>query len=250
MINRDYFSHDIPGYGSVFKKLDAKGYCYKLAGENIGWNTYPDDVATAAIHKMFMDSSGHRENILGKAWDVIGVGAYKGADGKKMWTVLFADKCGCGDGPEADAEAQARSRPPSPSPSRSPSADAAQPTAEADAEADAQADPEADAHAHADADADPRRTAPSRTTAASGNGLGPGGQDKRQRPGRRERQRRLVRQRHAAGPGAPGARHGLRIVASADTGRACSRRSSAASTGHRSSAPEPRPAPPAPTARY
>jgi uncharacterized protein YkwD len=94
MIERDYFSHDIPGYGSVFRKLDSKGYCYKVAGENIGWNTYPDDDATAAIHRMFMDSSGHRRNILGRAWEVIGVGAYKGSDGKKMWTVLFADKCG------------------------------------------------------------------------------------------------------------------------------------------------------------
>jgi uncharacterized protein YkwD len=94
MIQRDYFSHDIPGYGQVFKKLDEVGYCYKVAGENIGWNNYPDDQATAQIHQMFMDSSGHRANILGKAWDVIGVGSYKGADGKKMWTVLFADKCG------------------------------------------------------------------------------------------------------------------------------------------------------------
>jgi uncharacterized protein YkwD len=94
MIVRDYFSHDIPGYGSVFKRMDARGYCYRIAGENIGWNTYPDDEATAAIHRMFMDSPGHRENILGRAWDVIGIGAYKGADGKKMWTVLFADKCG------------------------------------------------------------------------------------------------------------------------------------------------------------
>jgi uncharacterized protein YkwD len=94
MIDRDYFSHTIPGYGSVFKKLDSKGYCYKVAGENIGWNTNPDDEATAAIHRMFMDSSSHRANILGKAWDVIGIGAYKGSDGKKMWTVLFADKCG------------------------------------------------------------------------------------------------------------------------------------------------------------
>jgi uncharacterized protein YkwD len=94
MIDRDYFSHSIPGYGSVFKKLDSKGYCYRVAGENIGWNTYPDDEATAAIHRMFMDSAGHRENILGKAWEVIGIGAYKGSDGKKMWTVLFADKCG------------------------------------------------------------------------------------------------------------------------------------------------------------
>jgi uncharacterized protein YkwD len=94
MIQRDYFSHDIPGYGNVFKKLDSKGYCYRVAGENIGWNTYPDGDATAAIHGMFMDSSGHRKNILGRSWEAIGIGAYKGSDGKKMWTVLFADKCG------------------------------------------------------------------------------------------------------------------------------------------------------------
>ena len=41
-----------------------------------------------------MDSAGHRANIMGKTWDVIGIGAYKGPTGKKMWTVLFADKCG------------------------------------------------------------------------------------------------------------------------------------------------------------
>ncbi|HET7167658.1 MAG TPA: CAP domain-containing protein [Candidatus Limnocylindrales bacterium] len=94
MIRRDYFSHSIPGYGSVFDRLDASGYCYKVAGENIGWNTNPDGEATAVIHRMFMASSGHRANILGRSWDAIGVGAYKGADGKKMWTVLFADRCG------------------------------------------------------------------------------------------------------------------------------------------------------------
>jgi uncharacterized protein YkwD len=94
MIERNYFSHSIPGYGKVWDKLRAIGYCYKVGGENIGWNNYPDDIATAAIHKMFMGSAGHRANILGKAWDVIGIGAYKGPTGKKMWTVLFADKCG------------------------------------------------------------------------------------------------------------------------------------------------------------
>ena len=82
-----------------------------------------------------MDSSGHRKNILGKSWEVIGVGAYKGADGKKMWTVLFADKCGSsaaeGDA-QADRQAQAeaggqggregrhRSRPPKPTPRPTP----------------------------------------------------------------------------------------------------------------------------------
>jgi len=94
MSKRNYFSHSIPGYGSVFDKLSAVGYCYKLAGENIGWNTYPDDVATTEIHQMFMDSAPHRANILGRTWEAIGVGAYKEASGKKIWTVLFADKCG------------------------------------------------------------------------------------------------------------------------------------------------------------
>jgi uncharacterized protein YkwD len=95
MIVRNYFSHTILGTSyNVFHILDTKGYCYKIAGENIGWNNYPDDVATATVQRQFMESSGHRANILGKAWDVIGIGAYKGSDGKKMWTVLFADRCG------------------------------------------------------------------------------------------------------------------------------------------------------------
>jgi uncharacterized protein YkwD len=93
MIERNYFSHAIPGYGKVWDKLDAVGLCYDLAGENIGWINDPDDIATAAIHRMFMNSSGHRANVLGKTWDAIGIGAYKGPTGKKMWTVIFADMC-------------------------------------------------------------------------------------------------------------------------------------------------------------
>ena len=94
MIERGYFSHQIPGGGTVFDAMQRKGYCFKLAGENIGWNNYPDDVAARAVHDQFMNSAGHRANILGSAWDVIGVGAYKGPTGKKMFTVIFADKCG------------------------------------------------------------------------------------------------------------------------------------------------------------
>jgi uncharacterized protein YkwD len=132
MIVRDYFSHTIPGYGKVWDKLSAVGYCYKLAGENIGWNNYPDDIATAAIHQSFMDSAGHRENILGPAWDHIGVGAYKGPTGKKMWTVLFADKCGstapkptAKSTPKPKSVVRATPRPtpkPTPKPARAPAA--------------------------------------------------------------------------------------------------------------------------------
>jgi uncharacterized protein YkwD len=95
MITRNYFSHNIPPAGyNVFHVLDQKHYCYVIAGENIGWNNYPDDVATQVVHNSFMQSPGHRSNILNRRWDVIGVGAYKGPTGKKMWTVIFADKCG------------------------------------------------------------------------------------------------------------------------------------------------------------
>jgi hypothetical protein len=91
--------------------MSERGYCFNLAGENIGWNTYADDVATAQIHQMFMDSPGHRENIMGRAWDVIGIGAYKGPGGKKMWTVLFADKCGTTATPKPTAKPTPRPTP-------------------------------------------------------------------------------------------------------------------------------------------
>jgi hypothetical protein len=94
MIERNYFSHSIPPDGhKVFDELKARGYCMVSAGENIGWNTYPDETATQAIQDMFMNSSGHRANILGSSWKVIGIGAYQGSTSKKMWTVLFANPC-------------------------------------------------------------------------------------------------------------------------------------------------------------
>jgi uncharacterized protein YkwD len=144
MIVRDYFSHEIPPQGyNVFHILDTKGYCYKLAGENIGWNTYPDDVATAAIHSAFMKSAGHRANILGKSWDVIGVGAYKGPDGKKMWTVLFADRCGSTATPKPTPKPTAKPRPtakPTPRPTAKPRA-TPKPTPKATPKATAKAEP-------------------------------------------------------------------------------------------------------------
>ena len=95
MIQRNYFDHTILGSGRhVWDLMTDRNYCYTLAGENIGWNqNWPDDQATVEINRSFMGSPGHRDNILGPAWDVVGIGAFKGADGKVMWTVVFADTC-------------------------------------------------------------------------------------------------------------------------------------------------------------
>jgi len=91
---RGYFSHSIPPVGGrVFDVISDEDYCYTLAGENIGWNTHSDGVATARIHEAFLESPGHRVNVLSERWNVVGVGAYKGTDGRNLWTVLFADSC-------------------------------------------------------------------------------------------------------------------------------------------------------------
>jgi Cysteine-rich secretory protein family len=95
MAERDYFSHSIPPDGTkVFDEIAARGYCYNLAGENIGWLGGGDERAEERIQQMFLDSSTHRAVIMGEDWDVIGVGSYKRAsDGRHFWTVLFADRC-------------------------------------------------------------------------------------------------------------------------------------------------------------
>src|SRR4029079_19057437 len=80
MYDRDYFSHDIPSPpgGKVFDELHRRGVCYTLAGENIGWNNFPDDAATQTMFNGWMDSPGHRALILSKDFTRIGIGAFKG----------------------------------------------------------------------------------------------------------------------------------------------------------------------------
>jgi uncharacterized protein YkwD len=94
MGDRGYFSHYIPPDNKlVFFYMSQDGYCYKVAGENIGVSTYGDADATAHIEAAFMGSKSHRENILG-TWARMGIGAYKGPDGRKLYTVLFSIPCG------------------------------------------------------------------------------------------------------------------------------------------------------------
>jgi uncharacterized protein YkwD len=120
MATRDYFSHNIPPSGEmVFDVMSQQGYCFNLAGENIGWNNYPDDQATDVVQNDFMNSPGHRENIMGPAWDVAGIGAYKLADGRKFYTVIFADTSGCGSAPKATPKPTPK---PTPEPTSSPTA--------------------------------------------------------------------------------------------------------------------------------
>lgn len=130
MVTRDYFSHTIPGSGTdhnVFWYMQYKyDYCFKVAGENIGQATWPgasEEDVTNYIFGLFMDSSGHRANIMGKAWDVVAVGAYRTGGDHYVWTALFADRCGGSTSatPKPTAKPTAKPKPtlrPTPKPDR------------------------------------------------------------------------------------------------------------------------------------
>ena len=82
MSEKKYFSHTSPTYGSPFEMISAFGISYRAAGENIavGYKT-PEAVVDA-----WMNSSGHRANILNKSFTAIGVGYV--SDGS-YWTQMF-----------------------------------------------------------------------------------------------------------------------------------------------------------------
>jgi len=82
MHDKKYFAHESPTYGSPFEMLTSFGISYRSAGENIamGYST-PEAVMNA-----WMNSSGHRANILNASYTKIGVGYV--ADGN-YWTQEF-----------------------------------------------------------------------------------------------------------------------------------------------------------------
>lgn len=82
MVSNRYFSHTSPTYGSPFQMIKSFGLTYQSAGENIAYGqTTPQAVVNA-----WMNSSGHRANILNSSYKQIGVGYV--ANGH-YWTQLF-----------------------------------------------------------------------------------------------------------------------------------------------------------------
>ena len=78
------FSHTRPnGEQGVAMVMDREGYL--SAGENIAWGQGSPD----AVMEDWMESDGHRANILREGFDSIGVGCYQAADGSLYWVQLF-----------------------------------------------------------------------------------------------------------------------------------------------------------------
>ncbi|MNP26528.1 Cysteine-rich secretory protein family protein [compost metagenome] len=74
MYNNNYFDHNSPTLGSPFDLMKSEGIQYRTAGENIakGQRT-PQEVMNA-----WMNSEGHRQNIMNANYTSIGVAYYNG----------------------------------------------------------------------------------------------------------------------------------------------------------------------------
>ncbi len=79
------FSHTRPNGSSFATALKEQKVSYRSAGENIAWGQRsPEEVMRA-----WMNSSGHRANIMNPNFTTIGVGYYENAKGTDYWCQLF-----------------------------------------------------------------------------------------------------------------------------------------------------------------
>lgn len=85
MRENNYFSHTSPTYGSPFQMMKSFGISYKSAGENIARG----QATPEAVVNAWMNSQGHKKNILNPSFTHIGVGYV--SDGK-YWTQMFVGR--------------------------------------------------------------------------------------------------------------------------------------------------------------
>lgn len=88
MRDKQYFSHQSPTYGSPFEMMDQFGIEYQYAGENIA----AGQVSPEAVMEAWMNSQGHRENILNPNYTHIGVGYVSGGSYQHYWTQQFVGR--------------------------------------------------------------------------------------------------------------------------------------------------------------
>ena len=81
MRDKGYFAHNSPTYGTPFQMMKSFGISYRTAGENIA----KGQTTPAAVVNAWMNSSGHRANILNPSFTEIGVGYASG----NYWTQMF-----------------------------------------------------------------------------------------------------------------------------------------------------------------
>jgi len=87
MVNNSYFSHNSPTYGTPFQMLQSFKVSYKTAGENIAGNSSN----TGAVNA-WMNSSGHKANILNNSFNYTGIGVVNSPKYGKVYVQMFIGK--------------------------------------------------------------------------------------------------------------------------------------------------------------
>lgn len=83
MVERNYFSHQVPPCGAAgWVAVQAAGLPMQAWAENIAWSQGYGAGSAAVVNAQFMASAGHRANILGN-YNAVGVGAWSAAG---TWT--------------------------------------------------------------------------------------------------------------------------------------------------------------------
>ena len=100
MLDKDYFSHDSYNGETAEERLQRfgytpRGYTYYKIGENIAWGSGSYG-SPERIFESWMNSQGHRENILDKGFRQVGIGVrtgtYRDYEGTAMYTVDFGTR--------------------------------------------------------------------------------------------------------------------------------------------------------------
>ena len=93
MIELNYFSHNSPRNGYIGDILSKNGIKYKNVGENIAMQQGAETISSYDMAKKFMDmwmnSSGHRANILSSDYTNLGVGVAKSGTLVEATQVFF-----------------------------------------------------------------------------------------------------------------------------------------------------------------
>lgn len=87
MADNNYFAHQSPTYGSAGNMLSQYGIKWSAWGENIASGQRTPEAVVSA----WMNSSGHRANILSSNYSKIGVGYVTNSNGTPYWTQMFTN---------------------------------------------------------------------------------------------------------------------------------------------------------------
>jgi hypothetical protein len=86
MFKKQYFEHESPEGKGPAEVIKGAGYSYLVVGENLALGSFHND---ATLVQAWMDSPGHRANIMNNRFQEIGVAVRKGSfEGQEVWLAV------------------------------------------------------------------------------------------------------------------------------------------------------------------